>query len=123
MLNRRAIFKFTLAAACMTLFAVFASAANSKNIDMLTAATVGGKQLKPGTYKVEWSTPSSDPTVTFYKGKKAVATVKGKWQDLKAKQTRNAILLDSQPDGTQKVSEIRFAGMSQSLLLENQAQP
>jgi hypothetical protein len=123
MLNRRAIFTIMLAVACVTLFAVVASAANSKNIDVLTAATVGGTQLKPGSYKVEWSSPTNEPTVTFYKGKKAVATVKGKWQDLKAKQSRNAILLDGQPDGSQKVSEIRFAGMSQSLLIENGAQP
>lgn len=123
MLNRRLVAKIMLAAFCLTIFAVTASAANSRNIDMLTAASVGGKQLKAGSYKIEWSSQTSDPTVTFYKGKKAVATVKGKWQDLKAKQSHNSILLDGQPDGSQKVSEIRFAGMSQSLLIENDAQP
>jgi hypothetical protein len=52
----------------------FAREKNQHSIEILNAVQVGGKQLEPGSYKVEWQGAGPDVQVTFLHNGKAVAT-------------------------------------------------
>jgi len=55
-----------------------AATKNSKNIDIQSPTLVANQQLKPGTYKVEWSGNGPDVQVSFLRHNKQVATVPAK---------------------------------------------
>ena len=46
-------------------FSTAFAASNSTSINLLSAATIAGKQLQPGTYKVSWTGSGDNLTVTI----------------------------------------------------------
>ena len=54
---------------------MFARDKNQHSVDIPVTVQVGGTQLKPGNYKVEWQGTGPDVQVTFLRGGKTVATV------------------------------------------------
>ena len=54
---------------------VFARNKNQQSVDIPDTIQVGGTQLKPGNYKMEWQGAGPDIQVTFLRDGKTVVTV------------------------------------------------
>lgn len=109
--------RVTLVLVVLLLSAASAFAKNERRITLVNSASVNGQTLHAGNYKVDWVSHSPEATVTFYKGKEAVATVQGKWVERGSQYRQNAVVYTDHPDGSKSILEIRFAGMSQALVL------
>ena len=55
-----------------------AATKNSKNIEIQSATLVANQQLKPGTYKVEWTGNGPNVQVAFIQNNKEVVTAPAK---------------------------------------------
>jgi hypothetical protein len=60
--------------AVLSPLSVFARDKNQHSVDIPSTVQVGGTQLKPGNYKVEWQGTGPDLQVTFLRDGKTVAT-------------------------------------------------
>jgi hypothetical protein len=69
---------------------VFARDNNQHSVDIPTTVQVGGTQLKPGNYKVNWQGAGPDIQVTFLRNGKTVATVPATEPDLRCGSSRTA---------------------------------
>lgn len=105
----------------LVLAAASALAKNERRLTITNNASIGGKTLQAGNYKVDWVSHSPEATLTFYSGKEAVVTVEGKWVDRGSEYKQNAVLYENHPDGSRSIIEIRFAGMTQALVLGSAA--
>jgi hypothetical protein len=90
-----------------------ASAASSYKVTLFQPTLIGGKELKPGVYKVE----VKDSTAVLSQGKESVeAPVKTETADSKFSNTsvryRNG-------DGKYRIEEIRIGGTSTRLVFAN----
>lgn len=65
----------SLVALIVLQIAAFAGSANSANVKLDEAVTVGSSTLRAGEYKVSWAGAGADSKVTFLQGKKEVAVV------------------------------------------------
>jgi hypothetical protein len=85
---------------------------------MASVMTPNGKQIPAGVYEVSWQSHSPTATVTFMKGNQVVATVDGHWADHGSIIEQDAILYQQNPEGMATLMEIRFAGRSQTLIID-----
>jgi hypothetical protein len=73
-----------------------ASAKNSKtvstNMDIVTATSLGGKPVKPGTYRVV----ADGSTVTLERGNKVIAQAPAEWKDADGNASYSSVVTDSQ---------------------------
>ena len=103
-----------------TLFLTFAtfglaiaSAASSYKVTLFQPTLVGGKELKPGVYKVE----VKDATAVISQGKESVeAPVKAETADSKFS---NTTVRYRNGDGKYRIEEIRIGGTSTRLVFAN----
>ena len=106
-------------AAVIVLAALAAATAFAKDhatITLGTAVSINGTTLQQGKYKVTWTSLSPEATVTFSRGHKTLATAEGKWVDRNRQYNTDQVLYSNDGDGTRKIIELRFAGMSQALV-------
>jgi hypothetical protein len=88
------------------------AASNSTQITLLTAATVAGNKLEPGTYTVKWTGEGDSLTVVLKNGKKEVTTqaktVKNEapMSSTSVVTSQNGELLEIRPGG--KKTSVRF---------------
>jgi hypothetical protein len=75
----------------------------SANIDLLKDASVGGKQLKAGSYNVK----ADGTTLTFERDGKVVAQAPIEWKDEQGKATYSAVVVYDAI-----VTEVHFSGKS-----------
>src|ERR1700733_15225048 len=61
--------------AVLSPLSVFARDKNQHSVEIPDTVQVGGTQLKPGNYKIEWQGTGPDIQVTFLRNGKTVATV------------------------------------------------
>ena len=101
----------------LALASVPAFAKDARNLNLAYPVVVGGSQIAPGDYKVAWEQHSPEATVSFMKGKKVLATAQAKWVERNVKYQRNSVVYDTAGDGSRRIVEIRFAGMSQVMVL------
>ena len=111
----------TLVLVVLVLSAASAFAKNERQLAITSDASVSGKMLRAGKYKVGWVSHSPEATVTFYSRREAVTTVEGKWVNRGSEYKQNAVVYANHPDGSKSIIEIRFAGMSRALVLGSQA--
>lgn len=82
-----------------------AAAKNSKltktTMDILSTATLGGKEIKPGTYTIQ----ADDSTVTILQGGKMVAEAPAQWKDETSKSDGSKIVVQNN-----QIKEIHFDG-------------
>lgn len=105
-----------LVAVAVVLMAVSAYAASS--ITLLQPATVNGKQLSPGEYNLKVSGSGANAEITFYKGKTAVASAKGKFEERPTTSRYDGVVGSQNSDGTQTIKEVQFRDKKQVLVLE-----
>src|SRR5712692_6544412 len=84
-----------------------------------SVVTPNGTEIPAGMYDVTYESHSPTATVTFKQGKRVVASVAGKWVDRDDEYKNTAIVYHVDPDGTRTLFEIRFAGRTQALVLDN----
>jgi len=92
-------------------------AKDSQTLTLSSPASLGSVKFEPGNYKVTWQPGASDSAVTFKRGKTVVATAQGKWVKRDAKYDIDSVVYSQNPDGSRSITEIRFAGSDEVLVL------
>ncbi|MGA8493761.1 MAG: hypothetical protein WB711_25300 [Terriglobales bacterium] len=101
--------------AVLSPLSVFARDKNSHSVDIPSTLQVGGSQLKPGNYKVEWQGTGPDIQVTFLRDGKSVATVPATLKTNDAQVTQDDIV--TQPDN-KTLNEIDFHRDKEALVFQ-----
>jgi hypothetical protein len=91
---------------------------NQHSVQIPNAVQVGGKQLKPGNYKVEWQGIGPEIQVNFVRDGKTVATVPGTLKTNNPQVTQDEIVTDTTSASTQTLTEIDFGRNKESLVFE-----
>jgi hypothetical protein len=111
-------------AALLSMLAVLCSVSalardkNQHSVEIREAVQVGGKQLEPGNYKVEWQGTGPEIQVNFVRGGKTVATVPGTLKTNDAQVTQDEIVTDSTSAKIQTITEIDFRRSKEALVFE-----
>jgi hypothetical protein len=92
---------------------------HSGDLNLPTAASLNGKQIQPGTYKVRWEGEGSSAQVSILKGKATVATANASVVNRDRAERSNAVVFGSASDVQKTISEIRFEGKKTVLTFEN----
>src|SRR5271165_2941894 len=110
----------TLLSMLALLFSVsaFARDRNQHSVKIPDSVQVGGTQLEPGDYKVEWQGTGPEIQVNFVRGGKTVATVPGTLKTNDAKVTQDDIMTDTANASIQTLTEIDFSRNKESLIFE-----
>lgn len=106
---------FTRVLAIFLVASLPAFAKNSRSLKLLHSATLNGTEIAAGDYQVSWESHSPDVTVTL-KGRHVIATAQGQWVERDAKYEEDAVVYETNGDGSRTLLEIRFAGMKQALV-------
>jgi len=93
----------------------FAKDNNRHSVEIPDSVQVGGTQLKPGNYKVEWQGTGPDIQVTFLQNGKTVATVPATLKTNDAQVTQDQIVTDS---ASNTLSEIDFRRDKEALVFQ-----
>ena len=99
-------------------FSLSAAADGGKTtIKLFQNASLNGKTLAAGEYKVKWERHSVGADVTFAQGKKEIATVRGKFVEREQPSPYTAVVTKPNGDGTETITELRFEGKKEVLVL------
>ena len=96
----------------------FAGTGGSATIKLFGAAQLNGTSLAAGEYKVKWESHSPEAEVTILRDKKAMVTAHAKLVDRDQASPENAVVTRANPDGSETIVEIRFAGKKSVLVFE-----
>jgi hypothetical protein len=107
--HRRINFVVTILAALALVIPIAARADDSKTVkpvsrvavDLHSAATLAGKDLKPGTYQLS----ADDSKMTISRDGKVVAEAPIEWKDGQSKASYTSVITDSD-----KITEVHFGG-------------
>ena len=108
--------KLTLAAAIVLMTSWGALANDFRTLKLSYPASLKGKAIPAGEYKISWQTHSPNATVTVKHKKDVIATVEGKWEDRDSTYDRDAVVYATNPDGSRTIIEIRFTGLKGALV-------
>ena len=90
---------------------------NSHSVDIFDAVQIGGTQLKPGNYKVEWQGEGPTVQVSFQHNGKTVLTAPATLKTNDAEVTQDAIKIETSTD-TSTLIEIDFGHQKQALVFD-----
>jgi hypothetical protein len=109
----------TFLATAALLFPLAASARdNSHSVEISDAVQVGGTQLRPGNYKVEWQGSGSVVQVSFQQNGKTVVTVPATLKTADNEVTQDAVLTDKANVDISTLKEIDFGRQKESLVFD-----
>jgi hypothetical protein len=91
---------------------------NSHSVDISDVMQIGGIQLKPGNYKVEWQGDGPAVQVSFQHNGKTVVTVPATLKTNDADVTRDAIMTEATSADTTTLKEIDFGHQKQALVFD-----
>lgn len=100
----------TLIMGVALLLASSAFAATKANLSLRHPTNVNGTTLSPGDYKLQWDGTGPDVEVSILQGKKVVAKVPAKLEDVRAPYGNDAAVVKQNGDGTASLAEARFQG-------------
>ena len=103
------------ALACLPAFAGHSHTFQTK----ASVMTPDGTQIPAGVYQVNCQSHSPTATVTFKQDKKVVATIEGHWVERGENFEDDSIVYQQNADGMPTLTEIRFAGRNQALVIGN----
>jgi ABC-type thiamine transport system substrate-binding protein len=90
---------------------------NQHSVNISDSVQVGGKQLEPGSYKVEWQGNGPEIQVNFVRNGKTVATVPGTLKT-DGKVTQDDVVIGTTSTNTKTLEEIDFGRNKESLVFE-----
>ena len=97
----------TLAAIVLILpLSALASSKNSSNVEIPDKVVVNGKQIQPGTYKVEWTGTGPNVEVSILQGDKTIAQVPARVVDKTYEQ--QAIVTHQNNSGANVLDQIQL---------------
>ena len=88
----------------------FAGEANKVTLRLQEKVSVEGKQLSPGTYRLEWDGAGPDVRVNILRGKETVATVPAHLVEQQARNAQDGYATSAQADGSKSLNSIYVAG-------------
>ena len=88
----------------------------ARNVDIAHAVVVSGTTLPAGQYAVRWEGQNPQASVEFVRNKKVVASAACKLEDRGKKYDSSSVIYSTNPNGSNVISEIRFAGSSEVLV-------
>jgi len=92
------------------LLASSAFAATKASLQLISAVSVNGTQLKAGEYKVQWDGNGPDVQVSLLQGKNVVAKFPAHMVDLKTAADNDAAVVNRSDNGAGTLAQIRFHG-------------
>jgi hypothetical protein len=97
---------------------VFAVAKDSRKLNVAHSASLEGTSIPQGVYEVSWESHSPEAAVTFAspKGGRVVAKGEGKVVERAKPAEANTVVFDKNPDGSYKIVEIRFKGLTTTIV-------
>src|ERR1035437_8877149 len=110
-------------AALLSMLAVLCSVSalardkNQHSVEIPNAVQVGGKQLEPGSYKVDWQGTGPEIQVNFVRDGKTIATVPGTLKTNDA-QVVDDIVTDTTSANAKTLKEIDFSRDKESLIFD-----
>jgi hypothetical protein len=104
-----------LGAAFLFSTSAFAQSENKGKLSVPDTITVEGKQLPPGSYKVEWEGTGPNVEVKILKGKETVATAPARLVQGPTKAAVDSYSVTEQQAGSRVLTSISFAGKNVSL--------
>jgi hypothetical protein len=93
-----------------------ALAKDSRTVKIAHDATLNGTMVPAGFYEVTWQTHSPEATVTIADSKRVVVSTNGRWDARNVKYQTNAVVYDTNDDGSRTIIEIRFEGLKGALV-------
>ena len=111
-------------AALLSMLAILSSVSalardkNQHSVEISDFVQVGGTQLKPGSYEVEWQGTGPEVQVNFVRDGKTVATVPGTLKTNDAQVHQDEIVTDTSSANTKTLKEIDFGRNKESLVFE-----
>ena len=88
------------------------------SVEISNAVQIGGTELKPGDYRVEWQGTGPAVQVSFQKNGKTVVTVPGTLKTDDDLVTQDAIVTEATGAGTSTLKEIDFRHLKQALVFD-----
>jgi hypothetical protein len=101
----------------LTLSLSAAADGGKTTIKLFQGASLNGKTLAAGEYKVKWQRQSAEADVTFSQGKQEITTVRGKFVEREQPSPYTAVVTKPNGDGTETITELRFEGKKEVLVL------
>jgi len=89
----------------------------SLTVELRSPATLNGKELPAGTYKVSWTGEGSNVKVTFANGKKFTIETPGKFVERETQAVDDGVVSRKNGSGSLEISEVRFGGEKRVLVL------
>ena len=91
---------------------------NQHSVEISNTVQVGGTQLTPGNYKVEWQGTGPEVRVNFVRGGKTIATAPGTLKTNDPHVTQDDIVTDTTSANKTTLTEIDFSHNKESLVFE-----
>jgi len=113
--------KYTALLSMIALLSTVSALARDKNqhsVEISESVQVGGTQLKPGSYEVEWQGPGPEVQVKFVRDGKTIATAPGTLKTNDAHVIHDDIVTDATSANATKLTEIDFAHNRETLVFE-----
>ena len=101
----------------LTLSLGAAADSGKTTIQLYSDASLNGKTLVAGEYKVKWERHSVEADVTFFQDKKEITTVRGKFVEREQPSPYSAVITKRNGDGTATIIELQFRGKKEVLIL------
>jgi len=111
----RVTFVQALVLACGVLPATSAFAANKGSVQLMHPTQVAGKQLAPGSYKIQWEGSGEQVQLSILQGNKEVASTTARVVQIQPRSPNDNALITVGADGTRSLSQIRFRGKTFAL--------
>ena len=86
-------------------------------VELRSPATLNGKELPAGTYKISWTGEGSNVKVTFANGKKFTMETPGKFVERETQAVDDGVVSRKNGSGSLEISEVRFGGEKRVLVL------
>ena len=103
----------TLAMLCS--LSAFARDNNQHSVDLADTVQVGGTQLQPGHYKLEWQGAGPAVQVTFLRNGKTVATVQGTLKTNDEHVTQDEVITNT---SNKELNEIDFRRNKETIVFQ-----
>jgi hypothetical protein len=91
---------------------------NQHSVEISDSVQVGGTELKPGNYKLEWQGTGPEVQVNFVRDGKTIATAPGTLKTNDPHVTQDDIVTDTTSANTKALTEIDFSHNKESLVFE-----
>ena len=104
--------------ALLSTVSALARGKNQHSVQISDSVQVGGTQLKPGNYKLEWQGTGPEVQVNFVRDGKTVATAPGTLKTNDPHVTQDDMVTNTTSPNTKTLKEIDFSHNKESLVFE-----